>query len=246
VLLSHLFNESTKQVLDSFIPKENLNPKFWDKDLKLKPAVKTKLLKIADQYYKFLDNKVPIKDIIFTGSNANYNWSSTKFSDIDLHLVIQYSDIDENEELILKYMFDKKSLWAKTHDITIYEYDVELFAQDEENKLPFDAGVYSLKQNKWIQEPKQGIFKFNSKEVLDKAKHLEKECKVLLSSKTINKTDDIENLLNRISKLRKETLKEGGEFDPSNLAFKYLRRKGYIDKLKELKNKIIDKELTLR
>lgn len=242
--LNHLFNELSDEVLASFEPKDHLNPVLWTKDLKLKPQITRKLLKIAEQYYKFLDIKAPIKDIIFTGSNANYNWGSTKYSDIDLHIIIQYSDINENQDLVLDYMFDKKSIWGNDHDITIYDYPVELFAQDQEAKLPFDAGIYSVKNNKWVQEPKEGIFKLNSKEVLDKAKYLEKAAGKLFDSNPSQ--EEIERVRNKIASLRKDNLSKGGEFDPSNLAYKYLRRKGIVDKLKKFKNKLMDKELTLQ
>jgi len=46
--------------------------------------------------------------------------------------------------------------------------------------------------------------------------------------------------------VRKDNLSSGGEFDPSNLAYKYLRRKGILDKLTDLKNKIEDNKLTLK
>ena len=38
-----------------------------------------------------------------TGSLANYNWSS--FSDVDLHIIVDFSQIDENYELV-KGFFD--------------------------------------------------------------------------------------------------------------------------------------------
>ena len=246
--LSHLFNEAKDEVLNSFIPKTKLNPDIWENEKKLKPNIRKKLLGIANEFYKSLNlkNNVKIKDIIFTGSNANYNWSNTKYSDIDLHLKISYADIDENNDLVLEYMFDKKALWGKTHDITIYGYDVELFAQDEKQETPYDAGVYSLTRNEWVQEPKPGLFKLNSQEVLEKAQHYEKEANKLLAAKDMSKIDDIDRLMERISKLRKENLNKGGEFDSSNLAFKYLRRKGIIDALKERKIEILDKEFTIK
>ena len=143
-------------------------------------------------------------------------------------------------------MFDKKALWGKTHDITIYGYDVELFAQDQKQETPYDAGVYSLTRNEWVREPKPGLFKLNSQEVLEKAQHYEKEANKLLAAKDMSKIDDIDRLMERISKLRKENLNKGGEFDSSNLAFKYLRRKGIIDALKERKIEILDKEFTIK
>ena len=244
--LSNLFSEAADKVLASFEPKDHLNKELWN-GFTLKPIVRKKLLAIAKEYYKSLNLKkdVVIKDIVFTGSNANFNWSSTKYSDIDLHLKIEYDDIDENSDLVTEYMFDKKALWNKTHNIKIYGYDVELFAQDASQDAPFDAGVYSLTQGEWLQQPKEGIFKFNSKEVLDKTKQLEQEANRLFKTKDVSKVDDIDRLKERIQKLRKDTVTNGGEFDPSNLAYKYLRRKKILDKLTDLKTRILDRELTL-
>jgi hypothetical protein len=249
VKLNQLFVESSNKVLDSFKPKRHLNDALWETDKKLKPIVRKKLLEIADEFYKSLNlpKDVKIHDIVLTGSNANFNWSeNTKFSDIDLHLKINYEDIDENHDLVLEFMFDKKALWGKAHNITIYGFPVELFAQDTEQKTPFDAGVYSLTKNEWEQEPKPGMFKLKSKEVLDKAKQYEVEAERLLKAKDVSKTDDIADLIDRIGKLRRDNLNKGGEFDPSNLAFKYLRRKGIIDDLKARKVEIMDKEFTVK
>jgi hypothetical protein len=65
-----------KDVLDSFKLKDSLSPEIWIKE-KLNEKVKLNLLKIADDFYKELDlpQQVKIKDIIFTGSLANFNWS---------------------------------------------------------------------------------------------------------------------------------------------------------------------------
>ena len=74
-------------VLNSFKIKDDLNQDIWPED-KLDEQVKAKLIKIAKSFMK--DTKLPkgtkIKDFIFTGSLANYNWS--KFSDVDLHIIL--------------------------------------------------------------------------------------------------------------------------------------------------------------
>ena len=65
---------------------DTLNPKIWDGD-DLKPEVQAKLLQIAKKWAVFA--KIPdfaVTDIILVGGNANYNW--TKFSDLDLHVVV--------------------------------------------------------------------------------------------------------------------------------------------------------------
>ena len=62
--------------------------------------------------------------------------------------------------------------------------------------------------------------------------------------------DDAKELIKKYNdKLRKYRtcgLQKGGEYSDENLVFKVLRRNGYLDKLKELKSKLTDKQLSLK
>ena len=89
-----------------------------------------------------------IRDIIFTGGNANYNY--TKHSDIDLHLLVDKEKID-CQELLDDYLQSKKQLWALTHDITVKGQPVELYAQDFRDPFRKGQGIYSLQLNRWLQ-----------------------------------------------------------------------------------------------
>ena len=55
----------------------------------------------------------------------------------------------------------------------------------------------------------------------------------------------IEDIKKKIKKYRGSGLKDKGEYSYENLTFKFLRRNGYLGKLNDLKNKLIDKSLTL-
>jgi hypothetical protein len=71
------FIEETKKVdLEGFKFQDTLNPKVWDRK-HLKSDVHDKLMVIATDFFVGLgfDEKL-IDDITFTGSLANYNWSS--------------------------------------------------------------------------------------------------------------------------------------------------------------------------
>lgn len=145
-------------VLNSFKTKSELNQDIW-KDNKLNPKVRTKLLKIAKDFFDSLDlpENVKMVDVIFTGSLANYNWS--KFSDIDLHIVLDFKDINGDQKFKEDFFYAYKSLWNQDHDITVYGYPVELYAQDRTAKLTASASVYSVKNDKWIIEPKKKTLK---------------------------------------------------------------------------------------
>jgi hypothetical protein len=60
-------------------------------------------------------------------------------------------------------------------------------------------------------------------------------------------TDDteIEKYITELYKLRHNGLAEGGEYSIGNLVFKEIRNKGYLDNLKELKNKVIANNLSI-
>ena len=57
--------------------------------------------------------------------------------------------------------------------------------------------------------------------------------------------EKIDKLKNKLKKFRSAGLEKGGEYSYENLAFKFLRRNGYIKKLFELKNRLVDTSLTL-
>jgi len=65
--------------------KTGLSNKIWQKGGVLIPEVRAKMIELAKEFYKFLDLEYPIKDIYFTGSLANYNWTS--HSDADIHII---------------------------------------------------------------------------------------------------------------------------------------------------------------
>jgi hypothetical protein len=64
--------------------------------------VREQLLQIANDFYQQTDIDADIKDIILTGSLANYNWSE-KYSDYDLHILIDFKDVSDDVELVKKY-----------------------------------------------------------------------------------------------------------------------------------------------
>ena len=57
--------------------------------------------------------------------------------------------------------------------------------------------------------------------------------------------DEIDKYINDLYELRKYGLATGGEYSLGNLIFKEARNKGYLDNLKELKNQLIGKALSL-
>lgn len=60
-----------------------------------------------------------------------------------------------------------------------------------------------------------------------------------------DKIEAVDKFLTDIYELRREGLADEGEYSIGNLVFKEVRNKGYLDNLKELKNQLIGKELSL-
>ena len=80
--------------------KSELDPLIWGNN-KIKDYIAEHLYIIAKNFFKGLDLEWKIvKDVVLTGSLANYNWS--KYSDVDLHVLVDFRDVDENEKLETK------------------------------------------------------------------------------------------------------------------------------------------------
>lgn len=233
--------------LSSFKIRDTLNPKIFNKDLKLKPEIRSRLLMIADDFFETLDIPwVDIEDVTLTGSLSNYNWS--KFSDVDLHILIDYDGIEKNRELVSEYLMAKKNIWNEKHNITIKGYDVEVYAQDVSEEH-ISTGVYSILWDEWLVKPEKGDRKIDGNKVKQKAASIIDGFDSLMV--TYNEGDydkvirRIQNMKTKIKKLRQTGLDREGEYSYENITFKVLRRVGLLEKLSNLETKAYDKSLTL-
>ena len=240
--------------LSSFNIKKNLNPKFWKNGV-LDSRIRMKLLDIADDFIEFLgvDWAKP-EDITITGSLANFNWDEN-YSDIDLHIIMDYSDVDERTEFVSNYFYSQKKLWNEEHsDITIMGYPVEVFVQDI-NERHDSSGIYSLEKNKWLIEPeREKLVSSKVNKVFIKDKISEYMNKIDKLEYLLNKSKDDEYRLRRVmeksdklfDKIKVERKigfeRSGGkEINNYNIVFKALRRNGYIEKLVNVKSMAYDK-----
>jgi predicted nucleotidyltransferase len=228
------------KIEQSFKIKDELNPEFWNSDLSLKPDVRINLIKIANEFIKFLNVKIEIKDIILTGSISNYNWST--YSDVDLHIIFDFSQIDGDSEFVKEYFYDKKLLWGDIHDIKALGYDVELYAQDSNEKF-IAGGIFSIIKNKWITKPSREKMKVDIETSIKKANFIKKKIESALKDKNCS-VECLQKLREKIWKFRQCGLDKDGETSVENIAFKILRRDGTIEKLKKASIDRLDKELT--
>ena len=219
---------------------KELNPQIWT-DKKLDPEIATNLIKIGKEWAKFAE--IPediIDDYIIVGGNANFNY--TKYSDIDLHLVIDKKKLG-CEGLLDDFLRAKKQLWALTHNITIKGHPVELYAQDIEEKVG-SKGQYSLNKKKWIQEPTPYELNRKDPEVVKKVKDFIFQIDTLIDAKSDDRVV-FQNLKDRLGTMRKAAIQKAGEYAPENLVFKELRNRGYLEKVSNYLRDLGDKELSV-
>jgi hypothetical protein len=233
--------------LSSFEVRSTLNPKIFDKTQHMHEDVRRRLLMIADDFFETLNiGWVDIDDIILTGSLANFNWS--KFSDVDLHILVDFEDVDDNTELVKEFFNSKKNLWNEKHDITIKGYDVELYMQDTDEPH-VSSGVYSILWDGWVVKPDITKKEIDSKKVSQKVNSMIDaihEIYYMYKSEEYDKTIRmVKNLKEKIKKMRQTGLDREGEYSFENIAFKVLRRTLYLDKLSEIETNAYDKSLTL-
>lgn len=252
-LVENLGLEVSKEDVDlSTLSKKNsLNPNIWD-GMKLNPKIRLKLLDIADDFWEFVDVKwVDPISIILTGSICNFNWSDA--SDIDLHLVVDYSEVDEKTEFVKQFFDMKKNEWNENHSsLEIMGFNVELYVQDSNADLA-SQGVYDLEENKWISEPSmpQGNFAEENENVIsDLAARImtfidELENEIAIAKDTYKSRyfgELASEFVSHIHKMRHDSLEKQGEDSIGNMVYKVLRRSGYIDKIYDAIYLAYDKE----
>jgi|TARA_R110002020_G_scaffold1018_6_gene5156 acyl carrier protein len=243
----------TQKILQSFEVKDELNSEIWDytasendKEPQLKPEIDDRLLEISDNFINFLGVDVDVEDITMTGSLSNYNWSS--FSDIDLHVLIDFESSSIDKKVLRELFNAKQGVWNSLHDIEVYGFEVELYAQDA-NEPHFSTGVYSVLNNEWLVSPNRLEDTWDDQKLLQKSLSWMEMIDGVERKSHLEEPEDalklIQKIKDKLKKFRKCGLEDKGEFSYENLVFKFLRRNGYLRKLSELKNKITDEALSL-
>ena len=235
------------EIINSFGTRDELNPKIWDNENTLNKKVREKLLATASEFIDFLGVPILVEDIIFTGSLSNYNWS--KYSDIDLHIVADFNQFQDELLPLYEELFKvKKTLFNTDHDIKIFGYEVEMYVQDS-NAAHFSSGVYSVLNNEWNNKPKKENVEIDKNLIRQKSNQWMEIIDTALESASDVTADDaieiIKKCKDKLKKYRTCGLEKGGEYSDENIVFKVLRRNGYIDKLMNFENNVVDKELSI-
>ena len=224
---------------------DTLNPDFWY-GMDLDQSVRERLLEVSKKFYDYLGVPAKVHDIQLTGSAVNYNYHSQ--SDLDTHILIDFSEINPDIKLARNMVDNKRWRWNIEHKIIIRGYEVEMYVQDV--KDPHTAsGLYSLLNNKWIKEPDYKEPQTDPKDVEMKANQFKIEIDQIEAE--MNNVDSnyeakvlydrLAELRSKISNMRKQAFLEGkDEFSVENLAFKELRNSGYIEKTMDMANAAYD------
>jgi len=188
-----------------------------------------------------------VDDIIIKGSLTNYNWS--KYSDIDLHIVIDYKQFPTDlKDLYVEFFDLKKIVFNQKRQLSIFGYDIESYVEGVDDEGTSN-GIYSLMNDEWIKKPKKENINVSKEEIIKNSKIWMRLIDNLLKNLTGEDIDTIKDsvkeIKEKLKKYRKSGLAKGGEMGLQNLVFKVLRRNGYIEKLYNIPTNIIDKKLSL-
>ena len=227
-----------------------LNTKIWHQDGSLHQDIGHSLLKTA---YDFIDkHKLPdasIVDIVITGSLAGFNW--TEYSDIDLHIIIDYTKIPAQPELAKSYFDTAKTLWNKQHAIEMCDFEVEIYVQDQ--KEPHQSpGIYSLLDGQWLKPPSKDDLgpppapnQINRKadKITQRINAVED---LMKSGDAIAASQYADELKTYLAKMRTAGLNSSGEMSLENQVFKHLRNQGELERLATLKTQAYDTSLSVK
>tara|TARA_B100000214_G_C23959152_1_gene624407 strand:- start:783 stop:1619 length:837 start_codon:yes stop_codon:yes gene_type:complete len=229
--------------------KDKLNSKFWNRG-RLEPEVRGRLAEIAEEFYSSVQESAPsapnFEDITFTGSLASYNYHGA--SDIDLHLLVDFSEIGETEEILSEFFALKRIQWNNSHNIRIFGHEVEIYIQDI-NEEHFSNGVYSVLLGEWLEMPVREEIDIDFETTKKKYEALSLEISQLsklFQKKEYKKVyDHASKLKEKIKNMRVAGLEDEGVYSAENLAFKMLRNNDEIKDLMSLRTTSYDMMMSM-
>tara|TARA_R110002050_G_scaffold6130_1_gene25931 strand:+ start:3464 stop:4534 length:1071 start_codon:yes stop_codon:yes gene_type:complete len=218
--------------------------KFWKGGV-FDPRIREKLLSIAYEFVCDEEECPVIDDIQLTGSIANYNY--TTYSDLDVHILIDFTTINKDTDLVKQAFDGKRFVWNNKHNIKLRGHEVEVYYQHTEEPH-VASGLYSLMNDKWITEPTYNPPSIDERDVSKKVDGIVS----YIDKLTEKLSDDIDPLVakslykragvmkEKLRLMRSAGLKREGEFSIENLAFKDLRNSGSIGNLNDAMDKAYD------
>lgn len=218
--------------------KLSLEPNMWSDDGELDPSVRIKLLKIAKDFFDSLNlDESVLKDVQFTGSLVSFAWS--RHSDVDLHLILEFDRVPATTDISERYFDAAKNLWNEQHSVKIKGYEVEIYVEDEGSQH-VSNGLYSLVKGAWLKIPSRDEKRRSDDlDVIIKANKWSRMVEAEVFEPYVAGQHEVtvhaaKKLIDRFKRWRTCGLSNQGIRSVENLAYKVLRRRGYLDSLRTI------------
>lgn len=201
---------------------------LWDENQMLYSTIRDTLLKTAYEFYETSKLPAPIVDVYLMGSIANFNW--TPNSDADIHILIDYNQLQMPDETAKKVVKTISSQWNTEHDIVVKNHKIEINFQSSAEEKPHVTGIYSLVKNQWIRKPSKININIDKTQIQAKYKEFKTLIQSVIDAGNIDKMKEVKEYLDTF---RQSGLDNKGELSNENIVFKLLRSKGLLKRLKE-------------
>jgi predicted nucleotidyltransferase len=227
-------NEEIRNIDTSLIKfHDELNPDIFINE-KLKPEVRKILINVINYFLKSIVDDLIFETVTITGSIVNYNY--TKYSDIDLHIIINKNEYKDNDfEKISDLVATKSKVWNSEHEnIKMFGHNIEIYLQDESEEHR-SSGIYDIMCDDWILKPQKQYKDIDIEYLKSKFTKIVDKINTALQYNELNK---IENFIDNIKLYRKSGLEKEGEYSYENIIYKMIKHFGYMSKLYDLKRKL--------
>ena len=164
-------------------------------------------------------------------------------SDAKLYIKLDYDTIESNPVIVISF-HDAK---GRRKEEFMREREVTESKLSKDDKAIVNSvksnGVYSLKKG-WLKHPERKDIPDVDMDAFDKLFAGWKARYDGLAGKAVS-SDDVTEFIEDLYCLRRKSIAEDGEYGLGNLVFKEFRNRGYLDRLRELRNELKSRELSL-
>jgi len=204
---------------------DQLNPKLFLNDRQLRPEVKEQLILLGMDFLRSLPLELNIIDLRLVGAQTGLFY--TKFSDIDLHWVADFSQ-DPCERITRSLLDLARREYNRTSSPRVNAIPVELYV--ESHLEPASGGAYSLLADQWLVPATSPQISWDILTVNRQLKQITRLIKLVI--KWGSKQQKI-RVLDNLYQLRQRSLSSpAGEFSRGNVVFKIIRNRGLLAKLR--------------
>ena len=195
---------------------------------------------MAYDFYRKTKLPAPVLDVYLMGSIANYNWTAD--SDIDVHVIIDYTKLQMPLETAAKTVKTAGAQWNSEHEVTIKDFKVEMNIQNATEQKPYVTGVYSLVRDQWVRKPFQMSPKIDRNVLRFQYNTMKQYLQNALSSRDQEQMKAAKKYLDAYRQYGLDTC---GELSYENIIFKILRSRGLIKQLKDSITAVYDQEMSV-